>query len=116
MQALSGSRVHPARGLLRAVASMSQALSIKDLFTIGVGPSSSHPVGPMGVARDYAERVLIRRDVGQVKCELFGSLALTGHGHATDTATLPGLSGHTFAGFVPIKSLQSSRISALPTV
>lgn len=73
---------------------MSQAFSITDLFTIGIGPSSSHTVGPMRAARDFAERALIRPDVGQVTCELFGSLALTGHGHATDTAILLGLSGY----------------------
>ena len=80
---------------------MSQALSITDLFTIGIGPSSSHTVGPMRAARDFAERALIRTDVGQVVCELFGSLALTGHGHATDTAILLGLSGHTPEGVCP---------------
>ena len=73
---------------------MSQAFSITDLFTIGIGPSSSHTVGPMRAARDFAERALNRPDVGQVTCELFGSLALTGHGHATDTAILLGLSGY----------------------
>lgn len=74
---------------------MAQTFSITDLFTIGIGPSSSHTVGPMRAARDFAERALIRPDVGQIMCELFGSLALTGHGHATDTAILLGLAGHT---------------------
>lgn len=74
---------------------MTQTFSITDLFTIGIGPSSSHTVGPMRAARDFAERALIRPDVGRVVCELFGSLALTGHGHATDTAILLGLSGYT---------------------
>ncbi|MBJ7526311.1 MAG: L-serine ammonia-lyase [Sphingomonadaceae bacterium] len=80
---------------------MSQAFSITDMFTIGIGPSSSHTVGPMRAARDFAERSLIRPDVGQILCELFGSLALTGHGHATDTAILLGLSGHTPEGTSP---------------
>ncbi|MFN3619215.1 L-serine ammonia-lyase [Sphingorhabdus sp.] len=80
---------------------MSQSFSITDLFTIGIGPSSSHTVGPMRAARDFAERVLIRPDVGQLICELFGSLALTGHGHATDTAILLGLSGFTPEGTDP---------------
>lgn len=80
---------------------MSQAFSIMDLFTIGIGPSSSHTVGPMRAARDFAERSLVRPDVGQVTCELFGSLALTGHGHATDTAILLGLSGYTPEGTDP---------------
>ena len=80
---------------------MAQTFSITDLFTIGIGPSSSHTVGPMRAARDFAERVLARHDVGQVVCELFGSLALTGHGHATDTAILLGLAGHTPEGVCP---------------
>ena len=80
---------------------MAQTFSITDLFTIGIGPSSSHTVGPMRAARDFAERALIRYDVGQVVCELFGSLALTGHGHATDTAILLGLAGHTPEGVCP---------------
>ena len=80
---------------------MAQALCITDLFTLGIGPSSSHTVGPMRAARDFAERAVIRTEVGQVVCELFGSLALTGHGHATDTAILLGLSGYTPEGVCP---------------
>lgn len=70
-----------------------QAISITDLFTIGIGPSSSHTVGPMRAARDFAERASIRSDIESITCELFGSLALTGHGHATDMAILLGLAG-----------------------
>ena len=70
-----------------------QAISVRDLFTIGIGPSSSHTVGPMRAARDFAERALAIGPVVHVRCELFGSLALTGHGHATDTAILLGLAG-----------------------
>jgi len=55
----------------------------------------------MRAARDFAERSLIRPDVGQIVCELFGSLALTGHGHATDIAILLGLSGFTPEGIAP---------------
>ncbi len=80
---------------------MAQTFSITDLFTIGIGPSSSHTVGPMRAARDFAERALIRHDVGQIVCHLYGSLALTGIGHATDTAILLGLSGHTPEGVCP---------------
>ncbi|MGE7205800.1 L-serine ammonia-lyase [Sphingomonas sp. NPDC019816] len=69
-------------------------ISVAELFTIGIGPSSSHTVGPMRAAFDFAQRA-----VGQgtaptrVTCDLFGSLALTGRGHATDTATILGLAG-----------------------
>jgi L-serine dehydratase len=70
--------------------------SIFDLFKIGIGPSSSHTVGPMRAARQFTTRLrmagLLPR-VSRVKAELFGSLALTGIGHATDKALLLGLSG-----------------------
>ncbi|MGK2908297.1 MAG: L-serine ammonia-lyase [Sphingobium sp.] len=69
----------------------SAAISVVDLFTIGIGPSSSHTVGPMRAALMFMEGLARRPE--NVKCELFGSLALTGHGHATDTAVLLGLSG-----------------------
>lgn len=69
----------------------SAAISVVDLFTIGIGPSSSHTVGPMRAALMFMEG--LPRPPENVKCELFGSLALTGHGHATDTAVLLGLSG-----------------------
>ena len=69
-------------------------VSIVDLFTIGIGPSSSHTVGPMRAARDFAERVANDgRRPGRVGCTLHGSLALTGRGHATDSAILLGLAG-----------------------
>ncbi len=72
------------------------ALSVFDLFKIGIGPSSSHTVGPMRAAFDFVELLqqgkLIAR-TARVQCELFGSLALTGRGHATDIAVLLGLSG-----------------------
>lgn len=70
--------------------------SIFEIFKIGVGPSSSHTVGPMRAARrfglDLKDRGLLPR-TGRVQTELFGSLALTGHGHQTDRAILLGLSG-----------------------
>jgi L-serine dehydratase len=68
-------------------------LSVMDLFTIGIGPSSSHTVGPMRAAFAFAEQAAARGDPIGVRCELFGSLALTGKGHGTDTAILLGLSG-----------------------
>jgi L-serine dehydratase len=72
------------------------ALSIFDLFTIGIGPSSSHTVGPMRAARRFA-RVLEREGlVGEVrglKIDLFGSLGATGKGHGTDVAVMLGLEG-----------------------
>ncbi|SDC98159.1 L-serine dehydratase [Sphingomonas sp. YR710] len=70
-----------------------RAISVTELFTIGIGPSSSHTVGPMRAACDFAERVTAQGDVAGVQCDLYGSLALTGHGHRTDIAILLGLAG-----------------------
>ncbi|HEX8574030.1 MAG TPA: L-serine ammonia-lyase [Allosphingosinicella sp.] len=70
--------------------------SVFDLFKIGVGPSSSHTMGPMTAACRFVEALsrksLIER-TERVQAELYGSLALTGKGHATDRAVLLGLSG-----------------------
>jgi hypothetical protein len=72
------------------------AVSVFDLFTIGIGPSSSHTVGPMRAARDFGvllrDQELLSR-VARVQIELFGSLALTGPAHGTDRALLLGLEG-----------------------
>ncbi|KRB82636.1 serine dehydratase [Sphingomonas sp. Root710] len=74
----------------------SVAISVADLFTIGIGPSSSHTVGPMRAAFAFIEEVAkATQPVTAIRVELFGSLALTGHGHATDRAILLGLSGET---------------------
>jgi len=73
------------------------AVSIFDLFKIGIGPSSSHTVGPMRAACLFA-RALERENrlahVAGLKLELFGSLGHTGRGHGTDLAVLMGLEGH----------------------
>ncbi|MBB0243711.1 L-serine ammonia-lyase [Streptomyces alkaliphilus] len=73
------------------------ALSAFDLFSIGIGPSSSHTVGPMRAARMFARRLrregLLDETAG-VRAELFGSLGATGHGHGTPKAVLLGLEGH----------------------
>ena len=74
------------------------AVSTFDLFKIGIGPSSSHTVGPMRAAARFVQRWLVepgRLDqVERIRAEVFGSLALTGRGHGTDTALLLGLEGH----------------------
>jgi L-serine dehydratase len=74
------------------------AVSIFDLFTLGIGPSSSHTVGPMRAARRFAERLEqegLLAGTERVRAELFGSLAHTGRGHGTDRAVLMGLEGET---------------------
>jgi L-serine dehydratase len=70
--------------------------SLFDLFKIGIGPSSSHTVGPMIAARRFALGLVesgLRARTSRIEVELFGSLALTGRGHQTDRAVLLGLCG-----------------------
>jgi L-serine dehydratase len=71
-------------------------ISVFDIFKIGIGPSSSHTVGPMRAARCFAERLASDGQIGRtasVKVELFGSLGFTGKGHGSDKAVLLGLEG-----------------------
>lgn len=76
-------------------------MSVFDLFKIGIGPSSSHTVGPMVAARRFlVECGPLDRAVG-VEAALYGSLALTGVGHATDKAVILGLMGETPQGVDP---------------
>jgi L-serine dehydratase len=67
-------------------------ISVFELFKIGIGPSSSHTVGPMKAAGAFAAGLETER-VARVKVTLFGSLAFTGKGHATDRAIILGLAG-----------------------
>ncbi|MGU3422661.1 L-serine ammonia-lyase [Methylobacterium sp. D54C] len=69
-------------------------ISAFDLFKIGIGPSSSHTIGPMVAARRFRDRVSGRAGVARVSAEIFGSLAWTGRGHGTDVAIFLGLLGH----------------------
>ncbi len=71
-------------------------LSVFDIFKVGIGPSSSHTMGPMRAAREFA--LGLKRDglleaTNQIAVRLYGSLALTGAGHGTDRAILVGLEG-----------------------
>ena len=74
------------------------SLSVLDLYTIGIGPSSSHTVGPMRAGNRFVARLteagLLTQTV-RVEAHLYGSLALTGKGHGTDKAVLLGLEGET---------------------
>ena len=73
------------------------AVSTFDLFKIGIGPSSSHTVGPMRAARLFTQRLAHEGVLGstaRVRCELYGSLGATGKGHGSDKAVLLGLMGH----------------------
>lgn len=86
----------PAFSRNRILSTCPRMISALDLFTIGIGPSSSHTVGPMRAASRF---VLDLQDAGlaadtvTLKCDLYGSLAATGKGHATDRAIVLGLAG-----------------------
>src|SRR5436853_7716784 len=71
-------------------------LSVFDIFKVGIGPSSSHTMGPMRAAREFAfglKRDGLLGTTQEVAVRLYGSLALTGVGHGTDRAILVGLEG-----------------------
>ena len=76
---------------------MTAYVSAFDLFSIGIGPSSSHTVGPLRAAKAFADRLvadgLVDR-VDQVTCTLYGSLGSTGIGHGTPDAVIAGLRGN----------------------
>ncbi len=80
------------------------SISLFDLFSIGIGPSSSHTVGPMYAACEFAQSLknkgLLEKTI-QVIVDLYGSLALTGQGHGTDKAILNGLEGKDPENVVP---------------
>ena len=75
---------------------MQEAISVFDMLKIGIGPSSSHTLGPWRAAEDFVQNLIATQQLLQVHdliIELYGSLALTGKGHGTDIAILMGLSG-----------------------
>lgn len=78
----------------KSLARSTGPISVFDLFTIGIGPSSSHTVGPMRAAFGFVEQLgPALAQCTRVCAEIYGSLALTGKGHCTDTAIMLGLSG-----------------------
>src|SRR5688572_21679285 len=71
-------------------------LSVFDIFKIGIGPSSSHTMGPMRAAREFVlglKQAGLLAQTQEIAVRLYGSLALTGEGHGTDRAVLLGLEG-----------------------
>ena len=73
------------------------AISVFDLFKVGIGPSSSHTVGPMRAAKLFAialQKSQLLDTTATVKIELFGSLGATGKGHGSDICVMLGLMGH----------------------
>ena len=92
------------------------SVGVFDLFTVGIGPSSSHTVGPMRAAAAFARElevagVLTR--VAAIRVDLYGSLAATGRGHGTMTAVLLGLEGREPELILPAEV--ESRLAAFAT-
>ncbi|MDO3695580.1 L-serine ammonia-lyase [Wenyingzhuangia sp. chi5] len=88
---------------------MSQFISVFDMLKIGVGPSSSHTLGPWRAAQLWIKKLnidSIKDSVTHIDVNLYGSLSLTGKGHATDLAILLGLNG-TDPEFIPIDSIKA---------
>lgn len=89
-------------------------LSVLDIFRIGIGPSSSHTVGPMRIGRAFVRALIRREELGkteQIAVQLQGSLALTGVGHGTVDAAVLGL-----AGFAPDQTCPDDAAAAIKTV
>lgn len=75
---------------------MEECISVFDMLKIGVGPSSSHTLGPWRAAERFLKELEAHtsfENINKIKVDLFGSLSLTGKGHATDLAVMLGLSG-----------------------
>ena len=84
-------------------------ISVFDMFSIGIGPSSSHTVGPMKAAKLFVDNLCSEKKITQidrVQCELFGSLGQTGIGHGTGKAIILGLSGQS-PNTIPVDSIES---------
>ncbi len=86
---------------------MSQFISVFDMLKIGVGPSSSHTLGPWRAAQEWIQKIRnthVFDEIDAVKVDLYGSLSLTGKGHATDLAILLGLS-EADPEYIPIEDI-----------
>ena len=75
-------------------------ISVFDIFKIGIGPSSSHTLGPMRATYDFIGRIQ-KYEIDKIIVRLYGSLALTGKGHGTDKAILLGLQGEQPETVIP---------------
>lgn len=86
---------------------MLQFISVFDMLKIGVGPSSSHTLGPWRASQQWIKKLKetdLFNEIDSIKIDLYGSLSLTGKGHATDLAVLLGLSG-TDPEFIPVETI-----------
>ena len=88
---------------------MEECISVFDMLKIGVGPSSSHTLGPWRAAERFLEELRnenILDKIVRVKVDLYGSLSLTGKGHATDLSVMLGLSGQD-PEYIPVENIAS---------
>jgi len=86
---------------------MEECISVFDMLKIGVGPSSSHTLGPWRAAERFLAELReenLLQEVERVKVDLYGSLSLTGKGHATDLAVMLGLSGQD-PEYIPVQNI-----------
>ena len=86
---------------------MEECISVFDMLKIGVGPSSSHTLGPWRAAERFLvelETAHLLHKITRVKVDLYGSLSLTGKGHATDLAIMLGLSGQD-PEYIPVQDI-----------
>jgi L-serine dehydratase len=87
---------------------MEECISVFDMLKIGVGPSSSHTLGPWRAAERFLAELKSDYDINtitRVKVDLYGSLSLTGKGHATDLAIMLGLSGQD-PEYIPVQNIE----------
>ena len=86
---------------------MEECISVFDMLKIGVGPSSSHTLGPWRAAERFLGELRkgkLLPAVSRIKIDLYGSLSLTGKGHATDLAVMLGLSGQD-PEYIPVENI-----------
>lgn len=72
-------------------------ISVFDMFKVGIGPSSSHTVGPMKAGKQFIDDLIKRNQFEQtteIHVDVYGSLSMTGRGHSTDIAIIMGLAGY----------------------
>ncbi len=85
-----------------------ECISVFDMLKIGVGPSSSHTLGPWRAAMRFLDKLALKTDISKIetlKVDLYGSLSLTGKGHATDIAIVMGLFGNDPTSY-PVENIQ----------
>lgn len=94
-------------------------ISVFDIFKIGIGPSSSHTVGPMKAGKQFTDDLIARgilHDITRVVVDVYGSLSLTGKGHHTDIAIIMGLTCDPVGGQVQVPCIERNAIASVKAV